>query len=55
VFGKPEAVFGINVRAGEVLTFAGNFDPCMLPCLPAYILAGRSHTGKGVKTKPVTG
>jgi phenylpyruvate tautomerase len=27
---KPEFVFGINVRANEVLTFAGNWDPCML-------------------------
>lgn len=33
VLGKPESAFGINIRAGEVLTFAGNFDPCMLTCL----------------------
>lgn len=25
---KPESAFGINVRANEVLTFAGNWDPC---------------------------
>jgi hypothetical protein len=24
----PEAAFGINVRANEVLTFGGNWDPC---------------------------
>lgn len=24
----PQAAFGINVRANEVLTFAGNWDPC---------------------------
>ena len=39
---KPEFVFGINVRANEVLTFAGNCDPCMLPVLceflPSYYL-----------------
>ena len=29
ILKKPEPAFGINVRAGEVLTFAGNFDPCM--------------------------
>ena len=30
---KPESAFGINVRANEVLTFAGNWDPCTLPLL----------------------
>jgi len=28
---KPEFAFGVNVRANEVLTFAGNWDPCMPP------------------------
>jgi phenylpyruvate tautomerase len=28
---KPESAFGINVRANEVLTFAGTWAPCMLP------------------------
>ena len=27
---KPEIAFGINVRANEVLTFAGNWDPCKM-------------------------
>ena len=34
---KPEFVFGINVRANEVLTFAGNQDPCMLSVLYALL------------------
>jgi hypothetical protein len=38
---KPEFAFGINVRANEVLTFAGNQDPCMLPVL--YTLLTNYH------------
>jgi len=38
---KPEIAFGINVRANEVLTFAGNQDPCMLPVL--YVLLANYH------------
>jgi hypothetical protein len=34
---KPEVAFGINVRANEVLTFAGNQDPCMLLVLYAFL------------------
>jgi hypothetical protein len=34
---KPEFAFGINVRANEVLTFAGNQDPCMLLVLYAFL------------------
>jgi hypothetical protein len=34
---KPELAFGINVRANEVLTFAGNQDPCMFPVLYALL------------------
>ena len=30
---KPEVAFGINVRANEVLTFAGNWDPCTINAL----------------------
>jgi Macrophage migration inhibitory factor (MIF) len=36
---KPEFAFGINVRANEVLTFAGNQDPCMLLVLYAFLLS----------------
>jgi hypothetical protein len=34
---KPEFAFGVNVRANEVLTFAGNWDPCMPPVLYALL------------------
>jgi hypothetical protein len=50
---KPEFVFGINVRANEVLTFAGNWDPCMLPVLSA-LLANYHLRDDRIKKKPFT-
>lgn len=29
ILNKPPQVFGVSIRSGEVLSFAGNFDPCM--------------------------
>jgi hypothetical protein len=50
---KPESAFGINVRANEVLTFAGNWDPCMLLifycCLQVANYDLRGNMGASVK------